>query len=857
MAEVALNNLPFISLLHEQVEEALLRVIPIATAEKFQVVAFADDGKNLKIAIVNPERLKAGFVSTLAVIGQRIGREIKLYRTDLPSLTAVLRQGTASPENHFSAPAVSASKSLPSLPKQSEPDRGVTTGTGPFSGQVSTSVRTQVIDPRQTEDKAAEIAPQKEEKIEQVSLTPGESLAMPLPNLPELPVADRVEPIAATWPIAPEPPLFQVDTLVAYNYLRRVPLQFAKRERVACVDHLPPNTYWFVTDGTNDRRLVPAVRYISEKNGIVAHVRVLPKESFERLLSYYEKVQAEEDKLAEPEKMDKKIDDKEEAEITASLTAMSTPGPVQDNGITAPTLKGKIILAEEERQGLAGFIQRISQNFTASELEDTPEHAPMNTTTAAPPPTVSVGQSAQAATAPVSASQSAQSSAPGLTAVNLEPASGSTTNATLIADQDDLGKVLGSSIDSIDQLKDLIRAGNVPKMVASIVSYAISQNASDIHLEPFEDELRIRYRIDGILMDILKLPPDTQSPLVSRIKILSRLRLDENRIPQDGRFDVKFDEKRQVDIRVSVMPTANGEKVVMRLLDKSRGVTSIEDLGIEGIGYKWLTQSIQKPYGICLATGPTGSGKSTTLYAILQRIATPNVNVVTLEDPIEYNLKGVNQSQIRPKIGFTFAEGLRSILRQDPNIIMVGEIRDGETANMATQAALTGHLVLSTLHTNDAAGAIPRLTNMGIEPFLITSSLNMVLGQRLVRRICPHCKQPVNLPEGVKAGLEADIHEVLVMAGPDSERVKEPISFFQGTGCDKCHGRGYLGRVGIYEVLVMDDHIEDLTINRASGAEIQEEARKHGMVTMYQDGLLKAAAGITTIDEVLREAKAS
>jgi type II secretory ATPase GspE/PulE/Tfp pilus assembly ATPase PilB-like protein len=293
--------------------------------------------------------------------------------------------------------------------------------------------------------------------------------------------------------------------------------------------------------------------------------------------------------------------------------------------------------------------------------------------------------------------------------------------------------------------------------------------------------------------------------------------------------------------------------VVMRILDKSKGITSLEKLGIEGLGYQNLMKAIQRPFGVCLATGPTGSGKSTSLYAILNRIATPNVNVVTLEDPVEYEMKGINQAQIRPKIGFTFADGLRSVLRQDPNIIMVGEIRDGETANMATQAALTGHLVLSTLHTNDAAGAIPRLTNMGIEPFLITSALNVAIGQRLVRKICPHCRKEVTLPPGFRNEIESDLAVIAKLNQEDLTRLPKEMKFYQGMGCDQCGGKGYQGRLGIYEVLTMSETIEELTLRRAPTAEIQSQAQKEGMLTMYQDGLIKVVNGTTTLDEVLRE----
>ena len=407
-------------------------------------------------------------------------------------------------------------------------------------------------------------------------------------------------------------------------------------------------------------------------------------------------------------------------------------------------------------------------------------------------------------------------------------------------------------VESHEELKAIVQKGFIPRLVAAILSFAIHEKASDIHIEAFDDEVRVRFRIDGQLIDIVKMAPDVHAAMVSRIKILSRMRLDESRVPQDGRFDVEFDHAR-VDLRVSVMPTVHGEKVVMRLLDKDKSIVSLDSLGVQGLAFRNLIDSVTKPFGICLATGPTGSGKSTTLYAILNRIATPNVNVITLEDPVEFEMKGINQVQVRPRIGFTFAEGLRAVLRQDPNVIMVGEIRDGETANMATQSALTGHLVLSSLHTNDAAGAIPRLSNMGIEPFLITSSLNCALGQRLVRRVCPKCKQEMMLPPSIKDKLAKDL-AIIKAANPlDAKRVPDDWHVYQGTGCAECGGTGYKGRLGIYEVLSMNEEIEDLTLKHAPGSQIQEAATKAGMLSMYQDGLLKVVSGITTLDEVLRE----
>lgn len=413
----------------------------------------------------------------------------------------------------------------------------------------------------------------------------------------------------------------------------------------------------------------------------------------------------------------------------------------------------------------------------------------------------------------------------------------------------DIGKLLGHDIKNIDQLKEIVKEKSIPKLVAGIISYALALGSSDIHIEPESKRIRVRFRVDGVLKDILALPTEYEAQVSSRIKILGTMKLDETRIPQDGRFSVGFKD-REVDVRVSVLPTVYGEKTVMRILDKSQGILSLEDLGFVGSAFRIVMEQIKQPYGIILATGPTGSGKSTTLYAILNRINKPGVNVVTLEDPVEYEIAGVNQCQIRPKIGFTFAEGLRSILRQDPNIIMVGEVRDSDTAGMATHAALTGHLVLTTLHTNDAASALPRLINMGIEPFLITSSINLIIAQRLVRRICPKCREKADIPPALKEGIKKELDLIPKNNKEDRDRFRGEIQFFRGRGCSECT-EGFKGRLGIYELLVMNDEIESLAVSRRPAFEIQTAAIKSGMLTMKQDGILKALDGLTTIDEIL------
>ncbi len=416
------------------------------------------------------------------------------------------------------------------------------------------------------------------------------------------------------------------------------------------------------------------------------------------------------------------------------------------------------------------------------------------------------------------------------------------TQTNLLEQVNNLDQMLGDiKIERVEDLQAICEENNVPKMLAAIIALAVKQKSSDIHVEPTEKNLRVRFRVDGILRDIIILPTEVHPAIVSRIKILSNLKIDENRIPQDGRFDV-ITQGHAIDLRVSSMPTVHGEKIAMRILDKSSQLFTLEELGLAGKGLKILTDNIDKPFGIILSTGPTGSGKSTTLYAILNRISTASVNIVTLEDPVEYEIPGINQCQIKPRIGFTFANGLRSVLRQDPNVIMVGEIRDSDTASLAVHAALTGHLVLTTLHTNDAAGTLPRLMNMGIEPFLITSSINCIVAQRLVRRLCQKCRVSAHIPELVQKEVDRELANF---------RFPTPYKFFEGRGCSEC-SQGYKGRIGIFEVMPMTEEIENLTIAHRPASEIKTAAVKNGMVTMKQDGLIKALKGETSINEVLR-----
>jgi len=399
----------------------------------------------------------------------------------------------------------------------------------------------------------------------------------------------------------------------------------------------------------------------------------------------------------------------------------------------------------------------------------------------------------------------------------------------------------------------LVDESPISKIVDVIIRHAIEGRASDIHIEPSEEDLRVRYRIDGTLHSSLILPKTVHPAVVSRIKILSNLKIDEQRLPQDGRFHISLDGS-PIDFRVSTFPTVVGEKVVLRILDKSTGAPKLEELGVSGRRLSIMKEAISKPHGMFLVTGPTGSGKSTTLYAILSSLNKPGVNIVTLEDPVEYFIDGVNQAQIRPEIGLTFASGLRSILRQDPNIIMVGEIRDRETSELAVNSALTGHLVFSTLHTNSAVGAIPRLIDMGIEPFLLTASLNLLVAQRLVRRICDKCKVQIK----PNAEVEKTVRDALATVDPsemEDLNMKE-IMVYAARGCPACGNSGFKGRIGIYEVLPITKAIQNYINERQPANKILEFAvKEEKMILMNQDGILKALRGSTTVEEVARATK--
>ncbi|MFH1171568.1 MAG: ATPase, T2SS/T4P/T4SS family [bacterium] len=420
---------------------------------------------------------------------------------------------------------------------------------------------------------------------------------------------------------------------------------------------------------------------------------------------------------------------------------------------------------------------------------------------------------------------------------------------------------VGAEAESGEKLKELAHDLPVVRIVDTLLEYAIYEGASDVHIEPTEKESVVRYRVDGILRDVMTLPRTIQPGVVARIKILANLKLDEHRLPQDGRMKIATEEYK-VSIRVSIIPVYDGEKIVLRVLNESAQVLSLEQLGLLPAPLDILKRNIQKPHGMILVTGPTGSGKTTTLYTVMNILNTADVNISTIEDPIEYRMPRINQSQVAPKIGFTFANGLRSLLRQDPDIIMVGEIRDNETAEIAVHSAMTGHLVLSTLHTNDAVTTLPRLTEMNVPSFLVATTTNLVIGQRLVRKICTHCVMSYTLTKKNIEELEKQVNfdfilDALEKHGAIASKKQSftTLLFFRGHGCKQCSNTGYKGRIGIYELLEVTPKIREAITNNVSSAQLFQLALEQGMITMLQDGFLKAKNGITTIEEVLRVTK--
>ncbi|MEK7519417.1 MAG: GspE/PulE family protein [Patescibacteria group bacterium] len=403
------------------------------------------------------------------------------------------------------------------------------------------------------------------------------------------------------------------------------------------------------------------------------------------------------------------------------------------------------------------------------------------------------------------------------------------------------------------EFEKLAEEAPIIKVVAVILRHAVEGAASDIHIEPGKEKSRVRFRVGGILHSSIFLPLRVHPAVVARIKILSNLKIDETRVPQDGRFSTKVGSA-DIDFRVSTFPITTGEKVAIRVLNPLDGLKSFDQLGLERRNFQVVKAATQKPFGMILSTGPTGSGKTTTLYAILNLLNKEGVNIVTLEDPVEYFIEGINQSQMKPEIGYSFAQGLRQILRQDPNVIMVGEIRDEETATLAIHSALTGHIVLSTLHTNNAVGVIPRLIDMGIKPFLIAPALNIAIAQRLIGLLCPDCKKKVQADKNAQKIIMKEI-ESLPESMKNKIKIPSPLTIYQVQGCKRCNSRGFVGRIGVFEILVMTDSLAKIISREPEESKISEEAVRQGMITMRQDGILKVLDGVTTLEEVLRVAE--
>ncbi len=406
---------------------------------------------------------------------------------------------------------------------------------------------------------------------------------------------------------------------------------------------------------------------------------------------------------------------------------------------------------------------------------------------------------------------------------------------------------------NLEKAQDAIIAGNSPQIVLSLLSHALDMGASDIHIEPSSSTVRIRFRVDGVLQEIIEYPANIHLAVVSRIKIQSNMKIDEQRKPQDGRLQMYTEDRREIELRVSTLPTIHGEKVCMRLQDKNRTIPMFDELGIRGNNLKRIHEMVKNPNGINLVTGPTGSGKTTTLYSALYQLNNADVNIMTFEDPVEYEMLGLSQSQMHPDIGYDFASGLRTALRQDPDIIMVGEIRDQETIEIAIKAALTGHMVLSTIHTNSSVSTITRILDMGIQPFKITSTLRIIEAQRLLRRLCPHCKEEYEPAESVRDDIRKSLKKTHDCEF-DYSKLDTNFTLFRPKGCEKCNDMGYKGRLGVYELMELDREIEKMVLDGASEAEIEDKSIEKGMITLLQDGYLKSIDGDTSIEEVLKVA---
>jgi len=802
--------LPLVELVDRPIKPETARLLPEEVARRHSILVYELSGTNLHVAIGDPTRLQRNAPDVLIRLRKQKGMHIQLAIAPRTEVAAAINKVYAEPktvravmppsvaptvtEIKPSTPVVVPESAIPSRPPVEAPAL-------PKSPEAKTDSVVPTSEARSEPIKAAEPTPVQVAQNEPPKNPPSGTLVKAL--------EDRIKTIDLDGLTIPE------------SVLTKIPKNVAEKYQIIVFAEEPPKSKFepalikVAAVQPEDIKVREILSFIEQKNKVLVDRYQTTRAAFENALKLF----------PAPKQPDAQIvTEKDEAR----------PRPIEDR-LTPPPTAHRPEPAEPKTDT---SLSPTAHSQPAAHPVSQPAPIPA---TKSPSPLPSPGDTdaIQLSAADIIARPSEESG---------EELQRLAKEQELNLENQNLDRLLKEAITSADALAKVFKEGRIPEIVAATLFLAIRMKASDVHVEAEQEMVRVRFRVDGILHDVIRAPHFLHAPLISRIKILSKMKIDEQRVPQDGRFDVVID-NRQVDLRVSTLPTVHGEKIVMRLLDKSEGVLTLEQLGVTGTNFDRLVENINKPYGIILSTGPTGSGKSTTLYAVLTRISKPGVNIITLEDPVEYELPGINQAQVKPGIGFTFAEGLRSVLRQDPNVIMVGEVRDLETAAMATHAALTGHLVLSTLHTNDAAGALPRLINMGVEPFLITSSVNAVVGQRLVRKICDNCKKKTEIPPAVLRHVKKDLEAL--PTGKLKNINLESLVFYKGDGCSQCTD-GYRGRIGIYEVLTMSEKIEALAVSKAPASEIKKTAIEGGMITMSQDGLIKALKGITTIDEVLR-----
>ena len=800
---------------------AALELISEKDVREYRLMPFALEGVTLSIALADPSLPTRPAPAFLQTLKKQKGLALKLMLAEPGAFDALVARTFSTPKVSSASeqqmpvaesvpapaplmPVTPPASEMPNKPQTPAP-QSVAAPTPSASSAPVAPIATSVPAPATAAQPSAMTQPQPKPQVNGVAATVPASVHSA--DIPMVDLRNR-EILRAHLERFPE------DVATKYQI---IVFELSPDEREASVAAVNPD----------DARVREILKFVEERNGVRIHLYRTDAASFAAAVSQYD--------VEKLEAQSKTTTPAAQPQIGATATELVEPSLQRASAdqIRSEAKKPAPVTDVPARQPSAQEVPQTPQQIK-------PVSIPISTPSVQAPMTAPVPQKA-----PIQ--PDIQKPKP-VTASAVAPLP--TQSALPADDEQNLDKMLGGPVSDISMLQEAVSSGMVPRILAVLIAFAAQSKASDIHLEPGEQALRVRFRIDGVLQEIAKLPVELVPPVVSRIKILSRLKIDETRLPQDGRFQVVTGE-REIDLRVSTLPAVYGEKVVLRLLDKAEGLRRLEDLGLTGTSLDRVQRAIRDPYGIILVTGPTGSGKTTTLYAMLSTLNTPEVNIVTLEDPVEYQIEGITQTQVRPKIGYSFADGLRSILRQDPNIIMVGEIRDRETAALATQAALTGHLVLATLHTNDAAGAIPRLLDMGVEPFLLASSLKAVIAQRLVRRLVPEKRIPANVPqetlEIVKAELAAgQVSEVREAAGRE-------LTFYDAPAGD---ATAYKGRSGIYEVITVTETLAPLILNKAPASELTAAAKQEGMITLRQAGLLKSLSGELSITDVLQNTEA-